>query len=89
MNDPLEIAIERALQAAGVRYYVDGDGPNKWGLDFYLPDLDVYIEVKRFHSERIAGQTARAPNVIVVQGEKSVMWLAACIAHTGRMIWPP
>lgn len=76
-NDPMEGMIRAALTRAGIRF-VEGDR-NPARLDFYLPEFDLYIEVKQFHSDRIAGQMARAENVIVAQGSKAVEALAALI----------
>lgn len=39
------------------------------GLDFYLPDYDCYVEVKQFHSDRIAKQMSKRDNVIAIQGK--------------------
>lgn len=44
-----------------------------------IPTEDVHIEVKRFHSPRVAEQMARAENVIVAQGEKAVVLLSRLI----------
>lgn len=74
MDDPLEKMVSEALDAAGVRYFRESDAENPSRLDFYLADLDVAIEVKRFHSPRIADQMARAQNVIALQGEAAVRW---------------
>lgn len=71
-SDPLERMVEASLQRAGVDYLTDRGGGNPTRLDFYLPDLDVSIEVKRFHTDRIAEQMARADNVIALQGEGAV-----------------
>lgn len=76
MTDPMEIAIRDALQSADIRFVTDDDGQNPKSLDFYLPDLDVHIEVKQFHTPRVAEQMARADNVIVAQGSKAVSLLA-------------
>lgn len=93
-GDPLEDAIEAALKEAGIRYVRDRDGLVPSHLDFYLPDADVYIEVKRFHSDRIGGQMARAENVIAVQGLRAVQFMTAALsamphtaaaANTGTM----
>jgi hypothetical protein len=51
---------------------------NPTRLDFRL-DNGIEIEVKRFHTERIAAQMARAPNVIVAQGEEAIRFLADLI----------
>lgn len=80
MTDPMEQIIADALDAAGIQYTSDFNGGNPARPDFYLPEVDVYIEVKRFHSPRIADQMSRAPNVIAVQGKLAVEWLAAMIS---------
>ena len=83
LRDPMERLIEEALIDAGIRFATDEGGGTDTRLDFYLPDYDVYIEVERFHSARISEQMARAPNVIVAQGEVAVRFLAAAI-RSGR-----
>lgn len=78
-KDPMERLIEQALIDAGIRYETDQGGGTAHRLDFDLPDYDVAIEVKRMHTPRVAEQMARAPNVIVAQGEGAVRFLAAAI----------
>jgi hypothetical protein len=77
VTDPMERILADALDRAGLDY-VTGD-KNEARLDFYLPSIDLYIEVKQFHSARIAGQMSRAPNVIAAQGELAVRLLANLI----------
>lgn len=84
LTDPMERLIADALVFAGVRFVTDEGGGNPAGLDFYLPDSDVHIEVKRLHSPRIAEQMSRAPNVIAAQGEVAVRWIADLI-RAGRL----
>lgn len=76
-DDPMETLVRSALTQGGIRF-IEGDR-NKAGLDFYLPDFDLYIEVKQFHSERIARQ--KADNVIAVQGRCAVEWFTALLAQ--------
>lgn len=45
-------------------------------LDFYLPDYDVYIEVKNAYTERVKSQLASQKNVILIQGGGCVKFLA-------------
>jgi hypothetical protein len=71
-TDPMERLVEEALLRAGIRYMSEAKDGNPSGLDFRLPDHGIEIEVKRFHSDRIAAQMARAPNVIALQGEAAV-----------------
>lgn len=82
-TDPMERLIEAALIDARLRYVTDHGGGMPENLDFYLPDYDVFIEVKRFHSDRIAEQMSRAPNVIAVQGDVSARFVAAMIRALG------
>lgn len=74
MTDPLEQAVYAALCAAGIPFYYEGTGSagKTRRLDFYLPNYDVYVEVKQFHSKRIAEQMGRADNVIALQGRAAV-----------------
>lgn len=69
LPDPVETMLERGLDAAGIRYRRADTGPRH--LDFYLPDLDIYIEVKQFHTPRTAKQMERVPDIIVIQGIKA------------------
>ena len=80
-SDPMEGIIRAALTSARVRF-VEGDY-NKSKLDFYLPDFDLCIEVKQFHSDRIAKQMRQADHVIVAQGRAAVEALARMIESGG------
>lgn len=70
-SDHLEREIAMALDNKGIRYIHESEkgGPV---LDFYLPDFDVYIEIKQFHSDRINRQLASRENVVLLQGKKAV-----------------
>jgi hypothetical protein len=81
LSDPMERMIAEALDAAGVAYTHERERGG--GLDFHLPDNGVWIEVKQFHSDRIAAQMATQPNVIVAQGRVAVQALAAMIRAGG------
>lgn len=72
--DPMEKIIAVALDTAGISHT-----KSAVDLDFYLPEFDVHIECKRFHSPRISQQMERADNVIVLQGEKAVKTFAAML----------
>jgi len=77
--DPLEEALADALRSAGVRFVREGHGIPV-ALDFYLPDFDLYLEVKRFHSDRIARQMSLADNVIAIQGQPAIDWLCSMLS---------
>jgi hypothetical protein len=78
--DPMEMLVAEALARAGVRFEHDFSGKTK-GLDFFLPEHDIFIEVKRFHSDRIGEQMSRAENVIAVQGKAAVEFLAVALGR--------
>jgi len=66
MDDPVEAIVEAGLKSAGIRYERhDTTHPN---LDFYLTDLEIWVEVKQFHSTRTADQMARVNNIIAIVG---------------------
>lgn len=75
-TDPMERVIAAALDGAGEPYFRETNG-----LDFYLTNRDLYIEVKRMHSPRIAEQMSRADNVIAVQGVGAVTFMANLIRN--------
>lgn len=81
VSDPVERVIANALDARGIRYVVDGEGDTKQ-LDFYVPEWKVYIEVKQFHTDRVAEQMSRADNVIVIQGMQAAFVFAELIDPT-------
>ena len=77
MSDPMERILADALDRAGLNYITGDKNPAR--LDFYLPGIDLYIEVKQFYSPRIAKQMSRAPNVIALQGACAVRLFANLI----------
>jgi hypothetical protein len=77
-NCKLEAQVRDALDKAGISYVVDGH-PDAQGLDFYLPESDIAIEVKQFHTDRIAEQMSRKRNVIALQGAGAVAMFCAAI----------
>jgi hypothetical protein len=77
IRDPMERMIAEALDEACIAYSVEGENGQR--LDFYLPEHELFIEVKQFHSDRIASQLRDTPNVIVAQGRPAVTALAALL----------
>lgn len=73
-NDPLEIAVAEILDKAGIRYIHESQN-NGSRLDFYLPDHDLYIEVKKYHTPRVDSQLATKDNIILIQGANGVRFL--------------
>lgn len=86
MTDPMEAIVAEALSAGGYEFTTGEGGGNKAGLDFHLTGPDLHIEVKRFHSDRIAAQLGRVENAIALQGEVAVRFFAGLVeaAHAVR-----
>jgi hypothetical protein len=68
--DPVETLLERGFDAAGILYR-RADTKKGRHIDFFLPELDIYVEVKRYHTPRTTEQMARVPDIIVIQGMKA------------------
>lgn len=88
-TDPMERLIKDGLNAGCFRYTTDFGGGTDHGLDFHLVDLNIAIEVKQFHTDRIADQMSRHPNVIAVQGREAVQFMAELLARARGRIIPP
>jgi hypothetical protein len=76
-----QLKISEAVDSAGIQYLTDYEGRSPKNLDFYLPDHDLYLEVKGGHSERISNQMARDFNVIAIQGIKSVAFVVKLLLN--------
>lgn len=77
ITDPVEKIIAEALTAKGIQFIHDGHGEiTEKNLDFYLPDYDVYIECKQFHTDRSSEQLKRHPNVILIQGMEAAKFFS-------------
>jgi len=61
-------------------FYYQWNGERKYYPDFYLPKLDLYIEVKGYETERDICKWKVVPNLIVIKKEqinqikKSIFW---------------
>ena len=84
MEDPIEAIVAAGLRGAGIPFERGDDVSFRPPLDFYLPGFDLYVEVKQFHSERIARQMSLAPNVIAIQGRAAAQAFVSMIACAGR-----
>ncbi|MGJ1366298.1 hypothetical protein [Sphingobacterium spiritivorum] len=73
-SDFLEQSVADCLKELDIKFIHESQN-NGSNLDFYLPDFDVYIEVKQFHTERIGNQLSTKDNVIVFQGKKTIQFL--------------
>jgi hypothetical protein len=79
--DNLEREISKLLDTMKINYIHESMN-NGSSLDFYLSDFNVYIEVKRFHTERSLRQLASRDNIILVQGKGSVEFLKSIIRES-------
>lgn len=91
MEDPIEKMVREALEREGFAFTEDGKrgGEANRNLDFHLSDYGIHIEVKQFHSPRIADQMSRVPNVIAVQGREAVEFFAALLCDYKKHIPAP
>lgn len=76
MDDPLEVAFAKMLMDAGIEFTrPERDAREPTNLDFYLPEIGIYVEIKQFHTPRIADQLAQLPqqkSALVLVGPQSV-----------------
>jgi len=77
-TNPMERMIAEALAKAGIPFSTDPNQTSR--LDFRLETGPVYIEVKQFHSARIAEQMGRVENVVAIQGAEAVAWFATLLS---------
>jgi hypothetical protein len=72
----LEKEIARRLDARDIEYERPEQlARHPTNLDFYIPEFDLYVEVKQFHTDRIASQISTVPkdsSVMVLVGPNSV-----------------
>lgn len=83
--DPMEAEVIELLNHHGIAF--TRPERNKFdptNLDFYLPAQELYLEVKQFHTPRIAAQLANVPahvTAIVLVGPNCVRDLERlCVA---------
>lgn len=82
--DFLEEKIGKSLDNAGIPFVHESENKEQ-ELDFYIPHLNVYIEVKQYHAPRISQQLERQENVIVLQGKRAVDVFCTLIASTSLL----
>lgn len=78
-GDPMEETVERWLTENGINYR--RADAMKTHLDFFLPDFNVYIECKRFHTPRIDDQLSRSTDIIIIQGTASLKFLDSLVSR--------
>lgn len=73
-SDDLEQRVGELLKKVGIKAIHESINKES-ALDFYLPDYEIYIEIKKYHSDRVINQLKSRDNIILVQGRKSVEFL--------------
>lgn len=76
-SDELEKKIGDTLTECGIPF------ERKQRLDFYIPSMRVYIEVKKYHTPRSQAQLESQENIILIQGKLAVE--AFCNILTGKI----
>jgi len=71
ITNSLELKVANFLSENKISFLHENENKSQ-KLDFYLPDFDVYIEVKKFFSQRSENQLAEHDNIILLQGKKAV-----------------
>ena len=67
--DDLERMVGEALYNSGIEFKHESEGAF---LDFWIPNWRVYIEVKKYHTDRINSQLRHFDNVVLLMGTKAV-----------------
>ena len=66
ITDPIERIVAEGLERAGLPFLHGDHTP-----DFYVPSLDLEIEVKQFYSPRAIRQLEGKTNIILIQGREA------------------
>lgn len=80
ISDALEQQIANILDFCNIKYVHESEN-NGSNLDFYLPDHNIYIEVKRYHSDRSNKQLSGKDNIILIQGMESINFLKKLLGY--------
>lgn len=82
-RDPCEVIVYDALKSAGFNFTTERQNPSQ-RLDFQIPSMNLLIEVKQFHTPRIAHQLEGYENVILIQGKHAAKMFSELInRHVG------
>lgn len=92
MTCPLEKQMASLLDRCGIDYTrPEQDRRDPTNLDFYLPDFDLYVEVKQFHTPRVEKQLELVPkkaNALVLQGMTAVLQFERLCTRIGSATSP-
>lgn len=90
MTSPLEKQFVALLDEFSIEYLrPEQDVTIPTNLDFYLPDFDLFVEIKCFHSDRISRQLSSVPhrsNALVIMGPQSITAFRRFIRAVGGMV---
>ncbi len=88
MTCPLEKRFVALLEQHGIGFTrPERDRTDPANLDFYIPAARLYVEVKQFHTPRIAGQLAKVrdnQSIMVLVGPGSVASFEMLLAAIKR-----
>lgn len=89
ISDPIELMIAQSLNMANIEYIHESERtgipqlPGQRNLDFEIPAWKIFIEVKQFHTDRIADQIKGFENVIVIQGIEAARFFCQMVKAYG------
>lgn len=75
ITDDLEKRVAEILSRKGIKFTHESYKGIDQRLDFFLPEYDIYIEIKKFHTDRVLEQLKSQDNIILIQGIKSIEFL--------------
>ncbi len=81
-RDPVERVIFEALVDTNTQFIMNASVSGGRTIDFYIPQHDLYIECKRFPSDRVIFQIEGVANAIVIQGIQAAYVFAHMIRNT-------
>lgn len=84
INDPIERIVFDALAKSQLTFTHEGqpkkDRPHHLlPLDFHITDINIYIEVKAYSTERSFKQLSGLENVILIQGKQAALGFASLL----------
>lgn len=80
ITDPVELLLAEQLSNLGIPFVHESQRPGQ-RLDFYLPDQNIFIECKRFHTPRTNDQIMDLTNVVLIQGMEAVVGFCNLLQH--------
>lgn len=78
ISNSLELEVANVLTDNGIEFIHESQLPGQ-SLDFFLPQFNVYLEVKEYYSERSSKQLQRSDDIILIQGKKALYAFLAMV----------